>query len=226
MTQRGSIVPAIALIFGAAVVVTIFGYMLWPKDEEIVTTSSLNMNAIQAARNSNLNAATNSNTNAATNTNTVVDPTAGWKTYTNSALKYSYRYPGDFKTNECTNGGVPEYSFVSEDGVPCGTEWFGNGFGFSKQSSAYKQSETIAQTQAAIQNPITSTVTIDGMAATRVRGVLRADNDMMGGGNRYSDYVFLTKDGIGYIINNLSLTTSAYRQGDFETFLGTIDFSQ
>ncbi|MBI5405168.1 MAG: hypothetical protein HY976_02980 [Candidatus Kerfeldbacteria bacterium] len=47
----------------------------------------------------------------------------------------------------------------------------------------------------------------------------------MGGGNRYNDFVFLMRQGVGYIINDLSVTNTAYRQADFERFLDTIDFA-
>jgi hypothetical protein len=40
------------------------------------------------------------NTNVSVNTNTVVDPTAGWKTYTNTTYGYSFKYPADWVLNE------------------------------------------------------------------------------------------------------------------------------
>lgn len=237
--QRGSAhLPIIlALLFGSAVVVTIFGYMLWPKDSDTDTSAVVDVNKTRvnsnvkadvntnaAVSNGNLNV--NSNANSNNNTNTAVEPGIDdWKRYSNTALKYSFRYPTDLKSNECKVDGVPVYSFVSEDGVPCGTEWFGNGFGVAKQSSTYKEATSIQQTKDAIVNPVTSTVEIDGTSATRVRGVTKSGPDVMGGGNRYADYVFVMRSGVGYIINSLSVTNTAYRQADFNYFLDTIDFT-
>lgn len=39
---------------------------------------------------------TNTNSTTNQNTNTSTDPTAGWKTYTNTQLKYSIQYPSDW----------------------------------------------------------------------------------------------------------------------------------
>lgn len=39
---------------------------------------------------------TNTNSTTNQNTNTTTDPTAGWKTYTNTQLKYSIKYPSDW----------------------------------------------------------------------------------------------------------------------------------
>lgn len=344
--QHGSAhLPIIlALLFGAAVVVTIFGYMLWPKDEEISTDTVIDVNKIATAKSNNENKNTSIASDPTAGWKTYTDsdgrfmfrypegmttelrsarseiaillngseryslvvgskigpvvsnkssnpecyrqtetlgtepvwsvneflcgigstpnpivystadssivyefskseagnyleleliiqgfrlssPTANWKTYTNTALKYTYRYPSDLKSNECTNNNVPEYSFVSEDRVPCGTEWFGNGFGFSKQPNMYNQAATIKLTKDELVSPVTSTVEIDGITATRVRGVTKSGPNVMGGGNRYNDFVFLTRQGVGYIINDLSVTNTAYRQADFERFLDTIDFA-
>lgn len=92
MNQRGSIIPVIAFLFGAAVVVTIFGYMLWPKDEEIGLT---NTPFVVKNVNGNANQSTNVNTNSNTNVNatpaTEVLP-AGVKRYTSEALGVTFTY--------------------------------------------------------------------------------------------------------------------------------------
>lgn len=93
--QRGSIIPVIAFLFGAAVVVTIFGYMLWPKDEEIASTSTVDTNkVVSPSNNANTSETTNGNTNATNeNVNVAADATKDWKTYTNHTVGYSVKYP-------------------------------------------------------------------------------------------------------------------------------------
>lgn len=103
MNQRGSIIPVIAFLFGAAVVVTIFGYMLWPKESEISSNTSIDMNKVAAAKNANGNV--NSNANA--NTNSTTDPAAGWKTYTNATHGYNIKYPKDY----VPSGTTEKYKF-------------------------------------------------------------------------------------------------------------------
>lgn len=234
--QRGNIVPVIAVIFGLAVVVTIFAYQFWPKDKDFAlgplilkkhtTNSNANVNANTNAANTNVSTNINAATNANGNTNSSANATQGWKTYSNSALYYTYKYPADLKASECTDAGVAIYSFVSASTVVCGTEWLGAGFSIAKQPSTYNQATTITQTQAAITNPTTTTTTIDGMTATRVRGVTKTGSDVLGGGGKYSDYLFFTRNGTGYIVSNLSTTGTAFRESDFATFLMTIDFTQ
>ncbi|MBI5405167.1 MAG: hypothetical protein HY976_02975 [Candidatus Kerfeldbacteria bacterium] len=62
--QRGSqhLLIILALFFGAAVVVTIFGYMMWPKDSDTNTNTVVN-----------LNRTLNGNTNVPANTNTTIN---------------------------------------------------------------------------------------------------------------------------------------------------------
>lgn len=119
--QRGSAhLPIIlALFFGAAVVVTIFGYMLWPKDSDTDMSAVVDVNKVVAAKNDNGNANTNNNVNASvntngnansnSNTNTTVDPLAGWKTYTNTAWGFSFKYPSEWSV--LTNNLQPKGEF-------------------------------------------------------------------------------------------------------------------
>lgn len=70
LRERGSqhLPIILALFFGAAVVVTIFGYMLWPKDSDTNTNTVVNLN-----RTVNNNTNVPINTNVAVNTNRSVD---------------------------------------------------------------------------------------------------------------------------------------------------------
>ncbi len=118
--QRGSIIPVIAFLFGAAVVVTIFGYMLWPKDEEIYSNSTIDANKVVNANAANNNAnATNGNANANTNTNTntnaAVDATAGWKTYENEKFGFTIKHPKDWSVTTGTSNNATAIYVQSAD---------------------------------------------------------------------------------------------------------------
>ncbi|MBI4426782.1 MAG: hypothetical protein HY567_04350 [Candidatus Kerfeldbacteria bacterium] len=81
--QRGSIIPAIAFIFGAAVVVLIFGYMLWPKASDLPSTGPVivkNTNAV------NGNAAVNTNADSTKNTLTPKTIPQGWLTFNSTTF--------------------------------------------------------------------------------------------------------------------------------------------
>ncbi len=107
MNQRGSIIPVIALFFGAAVVVLIFGYMLYPKDSDSPSNQPVPVRANSnstANANSNVNTNMNASINENTNIAIAVTVTWDWKTYENSTLGYHFKYPATHTV--ATNGDV------------------------------------------------------------------------------------------------------------------------
>lgn len=103
--QRGSIIPAIAVVFGAAVVTLIFGYMLWPKASDLPSALPVAVNrnvngAVNANLNGNSNANANSNVNVNSNVNTTTDATEEWKTYTSTKYGITFKYPADWTVSE------------------------------------------------------------------------------------------------------------------------------
>lgn len=91
----------VGLIAGVVVVLA-FGYLcfnVWQNgiDSSVLTIAPLHRKA--ESRNTNSTA----NTNSAVNSNTNVS-TANWKTYTNTTVGYSLKYPADWKATESNSG--------------------------------------------------------------------------------------------------------------------------
>lgn len=69
------------------------------KDKEALQ-SQINDLSAKLANNVNTNTNAVVATNSNVNTNATISPTAGWKTYTNSTYKYSFKYPATYTINE------------------------------------------------------------------------------------------------------------------------------
>ncbi|MBI4092307.1 MAG: hypothetical protein HY420_00085 [Candidatus Kerfeldbacteria bacterium] len=168
----------VAFLFGAAVVVLIFGYMLWPKDEEITSTGPVIVKNTNAAvsgnangnlnlnQNSNTNANANNNTNANSNTNTATDLTAGWKTYTNTTFGYSIKYPSDWKANEST-GTLKADNVGFQSPTTVGDSDWGI-FVFDRQKKTIEQVIASIGSQFSDRKESRKTVTFNGITATEV----------------------------------------------------------
>lgn len=77
-------------------------------NENVNTNSSASTNQV-ANNNASVNTNTTVNTNATSNSNSTTDPTAGWKTYTNTTYDYSIKYPSQYSPS----GTDHRYQFMS-----------------------------------------------------------------------------------------------------------------
>lgn len=98
MTKQKGYIHIAVLVVTIVIAIALVAVAWWYKTEREKT----NTNTVQTNTNTVTNKATNTGTNANANinTNTVADEMADWKTYTNEAYSFSFKYPTDWKLEE------------------------------------------------------------------------------------------------------------------------------
>lgn len=185
----------------------------------VTNDSKVNQNTNQVAVNANAP----DDSNITTNTSVSTADEAEWQTFSNEIVGYEFMYPADLQANTCSD---EEIALVSLNGVKCDIGGGAVRFQLTRQPSTYNQATNIAQIKVSITNPTTTTLEIDGLTATRISGVTTAGGSVNGGGGKHIDYVFFMKDGRDYTVSADSLSATAFRAEDFETFLTTIIFTE
>lgn len=119
MRKGSSIIPAVAILFAVGAFLLVMSLaMSKPEVSDSVQVHDSVNGTTNSAANSNT-VVTNENTNTSLNINSVVnqntniatDPTAGWKTYTNSQFSFQVKYPPTWNvvaetTNRTADDGV------------------------------------------------------------------------------------------------------------------------
>lgn len=109
MKNPKGFIPIVIVILISALALAAAGTALWYKSEKAQETKNVNQTVIlNENSNNNSNIAVNTNTVAANTNTAATDETAGWKTYTNSTVGYSVKYPADWTVKD-----INEPSFVS-----------------------------------------------------------------------------------------------------------------
>ncbi|MEK7631900.1 MAG: hypothetical protein AAB445_03470 [Patescibacteria group bacterium] len=152
---------------------------------------------IVPAANTNTSVNVNASTNA--NTNTAVDPTAGWKTYTNATQGYSVKYPSDWVTQvidsetgaENPVGEVTTFWSKADYKklIPDGTEWMPTDTLYYFRVT-YKDASAVANAKDPNTKKLSST-------AINVGGVAGVKEVYQGAYGNWT-VVYLTKGGLTY----------------------------
>ncbi|MFH0829156.1 MAG: hypothetical protein V1907_03165 [Candidatus Kerfeldbacteria bacterium] len=143
---------------------------------------------------------------------TTADPTAGWKTYTNSSVGYSVKYPASWVVNDCQQ--IPSFVIFDTKKVTCGSEALGIFdivLDADGSTSSWKKS---------LSNTTESTITIDGITALRITGMVSEGMDF---GKK--DVVFVTKGSLTIQIQYNNKTDGADQQA-FNSLLSTFTFTK
>lgn len=144
----------------------------------------------------------------------VTSPTADWKTYTNTVVGYSVKYPKTLVPTECEK--TPGYSFVVFDKQ---TSACGEALGLFDIAQA--NSDSIQTWKNVLTNVAESTVAMDSITAQRIQGTLTPGMDS---GNKD---VILVKKNLETIRlqYNDQLQTGADQQ-TFNTLVSTFTFTK
>lgn len=96
----------VAILIAVLVVLVIGGasYLVWHKNHESKKSTTQNSKTDSAS------------SNKSTGTKVAADPYEGWKTYTDSANHYSFKYPADWTLTDSTSDSNASASLVSPDG--------------------------------------------------------------------------------------------------------------
>jgi hypothetical protein len=230
-----TLIPVVAIIFAvlAAAAVVYFGFV-----QELGKNENANVNSV-VVTNKNVNAAVNTNsvananvvvntnvpvnTNQATNTNTVVDPTAGWKTYTNTSIGYTVKYPPTWNIYTCPDNIAVWFGTTP---IPCQSEGPGNDFVIDRMQTGFSLATTISETKSGMVAPKETTVIVGGESGTRLTGTMKIDSETMTGGGEYKDDVYVLHGGryyhLGYFINSGEVKYAT----EFKYFLESVTFTK
>jgi hypothetical protein len=153
---------------------------------------------------------------------TAFDPTADWKTYTNTELGYALKYPSTWKTSTCADISMVAFGL---QGLKCNTDAATEDFIVSKEVMSFNPEERITEVSKSLINPVRSTVVVDGIAATRITGTERKDENFFYGGGLYLDQVYLPKNGRYYRISYFIVSGEKKYVSEFDNFLSTFTFT-
>ncbi|MFH0829154.1 MAG: hypothetical protein V1907_03155 [Candidatus Kerfeldbacteria bacterium] len=186
----------------------------------VVSNSNANVNVITNA-NGNVNVTLNANTNS--NVNASMDPTKDWKTYTNSTIGYTVKYPNTWKVYTC-----PDVTAVwfGTTPIPCQSEGPGNDFVIDRMSVGFNLTTTINETKSIMVDPKQTTVTVGGVSGTRLTGTAKKDSESMTGGGEYKDDVFVQHNGRYYHFGYFILSGEVKYATEFKNFLASFTFTK
>lgn len=170
----------------------------------------------------NTNVAANTNTNTAVNTNTTVSPTADWKTYENTTIGYTVKYPPTWKVSVC-EGSTAVYFGLQ--GLKCDSESPSEDFGIAEIIDSISVSSRVASLKDAMVSPIESQVTVAGIQGTRIAGVHKKDLNTLRGGGQYSDDIFFMRNGKTYRLGYFILGGEKKYVSEFDGFYKTFTFT-
>ncbi len=123
---------------------------------------------------------------------------AGWKTFSNS--KYSFQYPTSWFATDCSDSGAAVVVAPINLTTLCGSDFFG---GFTVGTVALLKSiaDQVAVQKVTLDNPIVSSVTIDGYQGTRLQGAVKKDTEI--GAGMATDTIYVeVHDQVYNIANN------------------------
>ncbi len=126
---------------------------------------------------------------------TKTDPTAGWKTYTNTALGFTVKYAAAWKISTCDGA---ETVWFGTQGVVCASDAGTWDFSVTGQSASFNLERTLTQTKKLMVEPMQTSVTIGGVAATRLRG--QTKDDIGPGSNQFNDTIYIPHENRYYTI--------------------------
>lgn len=166
---------------------------------------------------------TTTNTNSTTNqnTNTATDPTAGWKTYTNTDLGYTVNYPANWKTSTCSGN---ETVWFGTQGVVCASDAGTWDFSITKQPTSFNLQQTLTQTKSFMVDSEQTSVTVGGVPATRLSG--QTKDDIGPGSNQYIVTIYVPHNNryftIQYAVNGV---IGEEYKNNFELFTQSFTFT-
>ena len=149
-----------------------------------------------------------------------------WKTYTNDKSDYTFTYPKSWVADDC--GSNDQMIHITPTAIPCGADWYGNGFVVTKLKNKAERDQMIAQEKKSLSNFQKTSITIAGKPAIRITGTnlkTPVNGEMNLPNDSPSDQVFVTNNGTEYFIMNQTFAVSSPYAKEFETFLSTFRFT-
>lgn len=168
------------------------------------------------------NVNTTVNTNSTTNTNTAASLTDDWKTYTNSTIGYSMKYPANWKVSTCGYGAV----WLGTQGVLCGSDAPTSDVIVDQMAKGTDLNTTLTNEKKDMIDPVQTTVTVGGVQATRLTGTTKKDENSFYGGGLFRDYVYVLHAGYYYRIGYFTTTGVKVHDDVFSTLLSTFAFTK
>jgi hypothetical protein len=112
--HQSSHVGHIAFVILAFIIGGVIGYAVG-QDWELAKNTEDNA-AVSDVASTSKSTATSTSTSAASTSTTTADPTAGWKTYTNSTYGFSFKYPSSWTgSNSGNNSDGVVFSWTADD---------------------------------------------------------------------------------------------------------------
>lgn len=163
------------------------------------------------------------NYNQMLSTLTVNDPTAGWKTYTNSTDAYTVKYPASWKTFTCTGSTTAWFGL---SGPLCDTDAHSDDVTIQKVETGFNLVQSLANEKKNMVDPQQQEVTIAGTTGTRLTGTTKKDPNAFYGGNQYVDLIYVLHGGRYYRLSHSALNGQKLYVAEFEGILSTFTFTK
>ncbi len=154
------------------------------------------------------------------------DDMSDWQTYTNDKADYTFTYPKSWVADDCGSNG--QMIHITPTAIPCGADWYGNGFVVTKLKNKAERDQMIAQEKKSLSNFQKTDITLAGKPAIRTTGMklkTPANGEMNLPNDSPSDQLFVTNNGTEYFIMNQTFAISSPYAKEFETFLSTFRFT-
>lgn len=156
-------------------------------------------------------------------TGIVTDPTAGWKTYTDTTYGWTAKYPPNWFSAQCQ--GSTAHTFSPEQ-ISCQSEGVNESFIVYQESAGFNFEAKIAELKKdkSIDNFSQTSITVAGTTATRLTGTFNQSAEIVVGSR--VDNVYVLHNDRYVVLNHDGKASMTSNDNTFANFLSTLTFTK